>query len=219
MAITTAQIRGARGILNWSQSDLADRTGISATSIGSIEKGQSQPRESTLKLIKQAFEDSGIEFIGTDGLRQQLEYVKTYEGPDEFKEFMDHVYEVAKEEGGDFVLFNAYPPHWHKWLGEEWFEYHSERMRQLGPQVRFKIIAKEGITNLISKSFAEYRWISEELFNDRALYAYANHIAFVNFEKDKISVIVLTQKHFADAFKILFNIAWDNVATPVRDAG
>ncbi len=213
MSITTAQIRGARGILDWSQSDLSERTGISATSIGSIENGQSTPRASTLDAIRKAFERNGIEFIGLDGVRLSNNYIRTYSGSDQFKEFMDDIYETAKNLGGDFVLFNAYPPHWYKWLGEEWFEMHSKRMHELGRKVNFRITTKEGTTDLISKDFAEYRWVPEQIFNDRAVYAYSNKVAFVNFEKNNVTVTVLTSHHFADAFRALFNVAWDNVTS------
>ena len=43
MSISTAQMRGARGLLNWGQNDLSDRTGISTTSLGSIENGITIP--------------------------------------------------------------------------------------------------------------------------------------------------------------------------------
>ena len=66
MSITTAQIRGARGILNWSQQDLAQRTGISATSIGAIENGQTTPRASTLETIRATFERNSIELFLND---------------------------------------------------------------------------------------------------------------------------------------------------------
>ncbi len=212
MTITTAQIRGARGILNWSQQDLAQRTGISATSIGAIENNQTTPRESTLSTIRKTFETGGIEFIGLDGMRLKTSYIHSYNGSEGFKEFMDDVYDVAKKEGGEIVLFNAHPPHWYKWLGEEWFQQHSKRMSELGDHINFKITARKGETQLISKGFAEYKWFPEDLFSDRALYAYGDKIAFVNFDKNDVSVITLAQPEFAKAFRVLFNIAWENVA-------
>lgn len=217
MTITTAQIRGARGILGWSQQDLAQRTGISATSIGAIENNQTTPRESTLSTIRKTFENGGIEFIGLDGVRIQTNYIHTYAGSEGFKDFMDDLYEVAKKEGGEIVLFNAHPPHWYKWLGEEWFQMHSKRMSDLGNKISFKITAQQGETHLISKDFAEYRWFPENLFTDRALYAYGRKIAFVNFDKDDVTVITLDQPEFAKAFRVLFNIAWDNVAISLQD--
>jgi len=198
--------------LNWSQSDLAERTGISATSIGSIENGQSTPRSSTIEKIRSVFEQNGIEFIGMDGVRIRSEFIQTFTGQEGFRSFMDHIYETAQKVGGEFVLFNANPINWYKWLGEEWFNAHSKRMRELGDKINFKITSKEGEHLFISQDFAEYRWFPKELFSDRALYAYADKIAFVNFEKDNVSVIVLTQTDFANAFKVLFNIAWEGVA-------
>lgn len=212
MSITTAQIRGARGILNWSQGDLSQRTGISATSIGSIENGQSTPRASTLETIRNVFERNGIEFLGLDGVRIQSETIKTYTGTIGFRDFMDHLYETVKTYGGEISLFNAHPANWYKWLGEEWFQNHSKRMHDLGDKITMKITSKEGENLFISKEFAEYRWFPQEILTDRALYSYADHLAFVNFEENDVSVVVLKQQDFSKVFNILFNIAWENVA-------
>lgn len=212
MSLTTAQIRGARGLLNWSQSDLSERTGISGTSIGAIESGQTSPRASTLETIRTTFERNGIEFLGFDGVRIQSDFIKTYTGTSGFREFMDHLYETAKNYGGEIVLFNANPANWYKWLGEEWFEKHSQRMKDLGDKISFKITSKSGDNLFISKAFAEYKWFPEALFNDRALYAYGDNLAFVNFEDKSVSVIVLKQSDFSNAFRVLFNIAWEKVA-------
>ena len=125
---------------------------------------------------------------------------------------MDHLYETANSYGGEIVLFNANPANWYKWLGEEWFSAHSKRMQDLGNKINMKITAKEGENLFISKDFAEYRWFPEELFNDRALYAYGDNLAFVNFDKNDVSVVVLKQSDFSNAFRVLFNIAWKNVA-------
>jgi len=217
MSITTAQIRGARGLLDWSQAELSRRTGISTTSIGNIESGNTQARESTLTVIRTAFERGGIDFIGTEGVRLQTEFMQTYTGPDGFKDFMDHLYDTAKSFGGEIVLFNAYPPHWIKWLGQEWFDMHAKRMADLGNKINFKITSREGEHQFISRDFAEYRWFPEELFGDRALYAYADNLAFVNFEDTNVSVVVLKQSDFAKSFRVLFNIAWEKVAmTPTE---
>ena len=212
MSLTTAQIRGARGLLNWSQNELAERTGISGTSIGAIESGSTSPRKNTLDTIRSTFERNGVEFLGLDGIRMQSDFIKTYNGTIGFRDFMDHLYETANNYGGEIVLFNANPANWYKWLGEEWFNDHSKRMQALGDKINFKITSKAGENLFISKDFAEYKWFPEALFNDRALYAYGDNLAFVNFEDKDVSVIVLKQSDFSNAFRVLFNIAWEKVA-------
>jgi len=215
MAISTAQIRGARGLLDWSQSELSRQTGISTTSIGNIESGHTQARESTMSTIRTVFERNGIEFIGLDGVRLQTEFMKTYSGTEGFKDFMDHLYDTAKKVGGEIVLFNAHPEQWIKFLGQDRFDQHSKRMHDLGNKISFRITVKEGENQFISRNFAEYRWFPGDIFSKRALYAYADSLAFVNFEDNDVSVVVLKQADFANSFRVLFNVAWEKVAVKV----
>lgn len=65
--ITSAQIRGARGLLNWSRKDLAQYSGISFASMMRLESFEGVPASNfkTLEAIKNAFEEAGIEFVGT----------------------------------------------------------------------------------------------------------------------------------------------------------
>jgi transcriptional regulator with XRE-family HTH domain len=60
--ITVAQIRGARGLLGWSQQDLADAAGISRPTIADFESGKRAPYERTLEQLQSALEKAGIEF-------------------------------------------------------------------------------------------------------------------------------------------------------------
>jgi transcriptional regulator with XRE-family HTH domain len=62
MIILPAQIRAARALLGWKQTDLAERSGVSGISIKNIERGFTDPRVSTLNAIIRAFETAGIEF-------------------------------------------------------------------------------------------------------------------------------------------------------------
>lgn len=219
MAITTAQIRGARGILNWSQQDLAHRTGISATSIGSIENGQTTPRSSTLETIKSTFERNGIEFLGLQGVRERDSTLLTYEGTPGIQAFFNDVYETVKAVGGEICLFNGMPQKLIQWLGEDFYKMHAERMDAISKTFTFKIVIEEGDDQFIARSFAEYRWFPKERFNDRTLYCYGDKLAFLSFPKDSVRILVMQQGDIAASFRELFNIAWENVAVePQRKA-
>jgi len=65
--ITPAQCRAARGLLGWSQRDLADAAKVGIVTVHQVEAGASQPRRSTLDVIRRAFESAGIEFIDENG--------------------------------------------------------------------------------------------------------------------------------------------------------
>lgn len=212
MSITTAQIRGARGILNWSQQDLAQRTGISATSIGSIENGQTTPRASTIDIIKTTFERNGIEFLGLQGVRERDSTLITYEGTQGLQSFFNDVYETTKETGSEICLFNGVPRKLIEWLGEDFYKMHADRMDKISKSFSFKIIVEEGDQQFIARGFAEYRWFPKERFNERTLYCYGDKLAFLSFTKDNVRVLVMDQADIATSFRELFNIAWENVA-------
>lgn len=212
---TLEQIRAARALLGWSQSDLAERAGLSQTGIARIENGTNHPNSQTLNKIEKAFLENDIEFLGANGLRKKTDEIKTLRGTDGFKEFMHDIYNSAKTNGGTICLHNARPSNWYKWLGQEWFNMHSERMHALGNKIDFRITAEEGSTQLISSAFAEYRWFPKELFNQQSIYAYENKLAFLTFKEDDVVIRILDNKEFSDGFRILFDIAWDTVAIKI----
>jgi transcriptional regulator with XRE-family HTH domain len=61
--ITGAQIRAARALIGWKQSDLAEKSGVSEISIKNIERGATDPRASTLQSIQGAFDRAGVAFL------------------------------------------------------------------------------------------------------------------------------------------------------------
>ena len=65
--IKRAQIRGARAMLELTQADLANASGISKASILDIETGKTKPKSSTLSFIQRALEEAGIVFVKQNG--------------------------------------------------------------------------------------------------------------------------------------------------------
>ena len=67
LMITAEQCRAARGLLDWSQAELADRAGVGIVTVRQFEAGAHEPRRATLNVIKRAFESAGVEFIDQNG--------------------------------------------------------------------------------------------------------------------------------------------------------
>ncbi|WP_354214014.1 MULTISPECIES: helix-turn-helix domain-containing protein [unclassified Bradyrhizobium] len=61
------QCRAARGLLDWSQQDLADRAKVGIVTIRQLEAGTHEPRRSTLQVVRMAFEAAGVELIDENG--------------------------------------------------------------------------------------------------------------------------------------------------------
>src|ERR1700678_1274239 len=65
--ITAGQVKTARQLLGWWQSDLAKMVGVSEKAIRTFESGELFATSLDLDLVREAFESSGIEFITVDG--------------------------------------------------------------------------------------------------------------------------------------------------------
>ena len=65
--ITSDQIRAARALLRWSGKDLAEKTGLGFSTLMRLEvlEGVPSAQAKTLEAIQKAFEEAGVEFMGT----------------------------------------------------------------------------------------------------------------------------------------------------------
>jgi transcriptional regulator with XRE-family HTH domain len=65
--ITSGQIKAARALIGWTARELAAKADIGFSTLIRLESEEGVPSSNvrTLEAIKKAFEDQGIEFIGT----------------------------------------------------------------------------------------------------------------------------------------------------------
>jgi transcriptional regulator with XRE-family HTH domain len=65
--ITSGQIRAGRALLKWTGADLAEKSGVAFSTIMRMETVDGVPNSTmkTIEAIKRAFEDAGIEFLGS----------------------------------------------------------------------------------------------------------------------------------------------------------
>jgi transcriptional regulator with XRE-family HTH domain len=64
--VTSAQVRAARGLLNWTVRDLAERSGVHRNTVTRIETEATAPGHS-LASVQSALESAGVEFIAENG--------------------------------------------------------------------------------------------------------------------------------------------------------
>ena len=69
MAITREQLRAARSLIRWGQTDLAEAANISVETVKRIEKapGKLKAYQRTIDAIRTALESAGVEFIDANG--------------------------------------------------------------------------------------------------------------------------------------------------------
>lgn len=66
--IHDSQIRAARGLLNWTQQDLSDRSMLSLTTIKRMESlGTGRSSAANVHAVRAALEAAGVQFIAENG--------------------------------------------------------------------------------------------------------------------------------------------------------
>ncbi|OYW61996.1 MAG: transcriptional regulator [Rhizobiales bacterium 12-68-15] len=65
--MSPAQCRAARALLDWSQQQLADAARIGVVTVRQFEGGASEPRNSTLTVMRAALETAGVIFVPENG--------------------------------------------------------------------------------------------------------------------------------------------------------
>ncbi|WP_342629775.1 helix-turn-helix domain-containing protein [Nguyenibacter vanlangensis] len=65
--ITARQIRAGRALLGWSQQQLADRAILSRNAVAKLERGEVDPRASTVEAVRRILEQHGVIFVPASG--------------------------------------------------------------------------------------------------------------------------------------------------------
>lgn len=102
LLITGSQIRGARGLLDWSQDNLAEISRVSRRTVQLIES-DFPARSNNLRKIQQTLVDHGVEFLQGHGVKLRTKGFQDFTGPESSDEFFDHVQKTIKERGGDLI--------------------------------------------------------------------------------------------------------------------
>jgi len=213
--VSSKQIRAARALLDWSQDDLANASGLSIATIRKLELGHISPRGKTTIQIQNAFEGAGLEFIDPNGVRQRPEGIIIYEGEEGAKGFYNDVYEVANKFGGDIVTVCRDADTIFKHVLKEYMHVHIARMTALMDKASVKVILTESKTSTPGEAYAEYRYLSQNLVNSVPFYVYGDRCAFRLLNRDiSPRYIVIHSIELADTLRQQFFSLWDK-AVPV----
>lgn len=203
--INPHQIRAARALIDWSQSDLGQQSDLSQAAIANIETGKHRPNESTLAAILTAFDKGGVEFID-GGVRLRPDGMEVIEG-DDFASRMPAIYlETMRQTGVDEVLINGVD---FKVVDDKTKKAVEDNIRRLiDAGKRQRILVQEGTkARDIIGPLEWYRAIPEELFSATTpSFIYHNCFAIMLF--DKKQVIILRNANLAMHQRQQFEHLW-----------
>ncbi|MCK6417744.1 MAG: helix-turn-helix domain-containing protein [Alphaproteobacteria bacterium] len=208
--ITVEQIKAARGLLEWSQDDLADAAIISRPALNNLERRQVKPRLNTLTRIQKALERAGIEFIdGGVRYRKQVLNVQTFEGDTALLRLMQDIFETLSETGGENLIMGVSEA---KFIehGNERFLKAIEKFHR--HNIFSKILVQEGDTHFIEPR-ESYRWISKELFSQVPHFVYGSKYAIILWGPPE-KIIVIENEDIAESYRKQFYAHWNRAKIP-----
>lgn len=206
-AIKGRQIRAARGLLGWQVNFLAEKVGLARETIGKIEDEAVQPRAGNLADIVRVFGENGIEFTDNCGVRYKPRHLEVYEGDEDFRRFMDDIYETAKTKETEICISGVEEKIFVHHLGEEFVAMHVKRMAALD-SMKVRCLIRENDADVYCDSYNEYRWVPSELFSSVPFYVYGNKFAVVIFEDGQVMVVVIESAPVSKAYRKQFELIW-----------
>ncbi|MCQ0990346.1 helix-turn-helix domain-containing protein [Jiella marina] len=150
--LNAEKIRAARGFLDWSQAELAEKAGLAKSTVANLEAERGEPDARTLRRIETCFSEQGI-FITPSGVEKRDFVLTTY---DDYLEVLADV-EHTVPPGGE-VLFHCADDR----RSSAAVSQKLQDMRKAGYRFRSTICAGNTV---IAGDLADYRWIPEDYFS------------------------------------------------------
>ena len=208
MLISADQIRAARALKNWSQTDLAERTGLAVPTIANIELGKQIPGKNTIEKIIDAFHIGGINFT-KNGVEFEKNEIYSLVGLGKFKHLLYDAIRTLEEKPAkekEIFVFSADDSR----TSEEEIELYNEMYKK--GIVYKSLISKQG--KLIHDVHKITRSIDSKYFDkEGAVFVYADRLAFYTAQSTEreATTLIITNERIAETYKKIFAYMWDNL--------
>lgn len=202
---TIEQIRAARALLDWSQSDLANYADLSQTGIARIENGTNQPNSQTLEKIKKAFSEANIEFI-EGGVRLAQDKLVVIRGKDSLRKLQDDIFHTLSKRKGDIRILGIDEISPEETEDYAYTKMHIKRLVDAG--INERILIEKGKRDFLAPA-EWYRSIPAKYFSPYTVFIYDSKIA-LTLRAPEHKVLLLDNPFFAESLKTFFDFLWDN---------
>jgi transcriptional regulator with XRE-family HTH domain len=209
--ITSRQIRAARGLIGWTQSDLAEAAGLSRSTIAAIEKeaGNANPTLDIIQRIRTVFEESQVEFLAQEGVRIRHPVIYEDDLPDANRRLLEDIYNVSSRfkfntSVSDILIYGLREEDAQKSVGDYLLE-HIERLKLAG--LHEKILCGPDTRTFVAPR-SSYRRLSKLDPSVSPVHVYGDKIAIVHW-RPKEFVVFIESRLFAHAVRAMFYGLWD----------
>jgi transcriptional regulator with XRE-family HTH domain len=209
--MTIEQCRGARGLLGWTQQDLADASGLSKTAINNFEKGHSDIKSESLRAIRMAFESADVEFLGQDGLRKKTETTRIFKGSSATGELLQDIEDTLKVSTGGELLIAHVDNRISSRISTQILFNHIEFLKR--NKIQERVLCAEGTKNVLSPH-DECRWLpKDKIAAGIPTFIYGTKVAFELW--DQAMIVVINSAEAQAAERRRFEYLWAKAEIPM----
>ncbi len=214
--ITAQQIRAGRALLNWSQRDLAKKSGVSLNAINNFEREIVAPRQDTLVKLRKTLEQAGLEFIGDTGVdraHQKLSVLQ-HQGQGFMKVLVDDVIATLRAGADTFFVY-----------GVDFARIPYRECQELGRIMEFQQKSKLELQERVILPYGVfsfpgnepiYRWVSREMLGEVAYVIYGDTLALL-MDGPPQNLIILRNRSIAKTFRDEFELHWKSGKAPTPE--
>jgi transcriptional regulator with XRE-family HTH domain len=211
--INIKQIKAARALLDWTQEDLAKKSGMSLATINKLERNIVSPRQFTLETLQETFERDGIEFTEGPGVRltENIFNIKVFDGARAPLKLLEDRFETLLQHGGEYVMSGLDDRRWNDYR-QDVLDHHN-KLRDNG--LSFRALVCEGDTMFLDgfDPLKHYRWMSKQLFTQMPYYVYGDKYAMLVWGP-VIRVVIIQNKIVAETMRKQFELNWATAKEP-----
>jgi transcriptional regulator with XRE-family HTH domain len=214
--ITGRQIRAARSLLEWKADDLARKAGLTRVTVSKIESDHVQPQERTLASILSVFDKHGVEFLEDEGVKIRKQQIRVFSGKAGYRQFLDHIYETLKDNGGRIRQFNLSDAN-NLAFADDYGQSHLIRMETI-EELDAKVLTLEGDT-AFPASYCTYRWLDRTNKALSPFYVYGDYLMMPMYESaHKREMLVIHSKLLTERYCEQFDLFWAQAKIPGKKA-
>lgn len=202
--ISIRQMKAARALLGWTQTQLAKASGLHLNAVSKIEGEQVLPRQDTLSRIQSCFEAKGVKFRGQRGLElvEETFELARFEGQEAFRKLVDDI-TISVVGPGEEVL---------NCLTSEFLFEHSGpvQTRRYFDHLKKTKTTERYLTDITQTRFRSakkiYRGLPAAVLGTISFVLYANRVAFINWKN--FEMLVIKNNSLAATYKAQFEFMW-----------
>lgn len=186
--IAVSQIRAARGLLGWSQKDLAERTGLSQRTITNIETEKNIPNVETLQSIETVIQQAGVD-ITSNGVRARRKTVQIITDTDVSGRLLDDMFKHVAEHGVRQILMTGINQELLRGPARARVIDYGRKIRLFGAQERF-LVSEAMPCSFMTAAPEQYRGLPRDYFSDKIqTFIYGNNFATLMLNLNELHII------------------------------